>query len=170
MNRIVQLKAEQIARLVVQGVSMTRIAIEMGMSYDGLLRITKTEEYLAIQQEVQDRVLGRMDAKLAQRTDLRNQMADEMEDDAVPEAWKIVLDNLRKKRDLKTALEVLDRDPKRQFAKGAANAGNANASASPGAVPRPSLDHNVLQQAIAEADITHDLLEKDKLKVKPAQA
>ena len=42
MNRTVKLKAEQIARLVVAGCPLTRVAIEMGMSYDGLLRITKT--------------------------------------------------------------------------------------------------------------------------------
>jgi hypothetical protein len=168
MNRTVQLKAEQIARLVVQGVPMTKIAIEMGMSYDGLLRITKTEEYLMIQQDVQGRVLGQLDARLAQRTDLRKQMADEMEDDAVPEAWKIVLDNLRKKRDLKTALEILDRDPKRQFAKGAAGANAQNPADAP--MQRPSIDSNVLTQAIAEADITHDLLEKTKSQTKPAQA
>jgi len=167
MNQTVKLKAEQIARLVVQGVPKSRIAIEMGMSYDGLIRITKTDEYLMIEQDVQGRMLGQMDAKLAQRADLRKKMDDEMEDDAVPEAWKIVLDNLRKKRDLKTALEVLDRDPKRQFAKGAAG---AQAQAQAAAAPRPVIDSAALSQAVADADITHELLQKDKLKTKPAQA
>jgi hypothetical protein len=167
MNQNVRLKAEQIARLIVQGVPKTKIAIEMGMSYDGLCRITKTEEYLMIEQEVQGRMLGQMDATLAKRADLRSKMADEMEDDAVPEAWKIVLDNLRKKRDLKTALEVLDRDPKRQFAKGASGAAAQPAAQPP---PVPSLDKNVLAQAMVDADITHDLLQKTSSPNKPAQA
>jgi hypothetical protein len=166
MGSNVRIKAEQIARLVVQGVPKSRIAIEMGMSYDGLIRITKTDEYLMIEQDVQSRMLGQMDAKLAQRADLRKNMADEMEDDAVPEAWKIVLDNLRKKRDLKTALEILDRDPKRQFAKGAAGATQQKEPE----VVRPTIDRNVLSQAMAEADVTHSLIEKDRLKVKPAEA
>jgi len=166
MNRTVKLKAEQIARLIVQGVPKSRVAIEMGMSYDGLIRITNTEEYRMIEQEVQDKVLGKLDSRLAQRADLRKQMADEMEDDAVPEAWRIVLDQLRKKRDLKTALEILDRDPKRQFAKGAAGA-NANATAAP--PPRPSIDPNQLATVMSEADITHDLLKKSQDQ-KPAQA
>ena len=59
MNRNVYLKAEQIARLRVQGVPGSRIAMEMGMSYDGLLRIMKTEEYFQIENEVQGNVSGR---------------------------------------------------------------------------------------------------------------
>jgi len=162
MNSTVRLKAEQIARLVVQGVPKSRIAIEMGMSYDGLIRITKTDEYLMIEQDVQGRMLGQMDAKLAKRADLRKQMGEEMEDDAVPEAWQIVLDNLRKKRDLKTALEILDRDPKRQFAKGAAGANAAQGATPQAPAVRPSIGSNLLSQAMADADITHDLLKKQK--------
>lgn len=136
------------------------------MSYDGLLRITKTPEYQEIEDEVKGKVLGQMDAKLAARADLRQRMADEMEDDAVPEAWQIVIDNLRKKRDLKTALEVLDRDPRRQFAKGAA----ATKQPDQAAVQRPTIDSGVLAEAVKQADITHTILEKDRLTVKPAQA
>lgn len=166
MNRSVKLKAEQIARLRVQGVPGTRIAIELGMSYDGLMRIVKTEEYQQIEQEVQGVLLGQMDATLSKRADMRKKMADEMEDDAVPEAWKVVLETMRKRRDLKTALEILDRDPKRQFAKGASNAA-AQAAAGPPA--RQPLDSKVLTQAMSDADITHDLLEKTKT-TKVAQA
>jgi hypothetical protein len=169
VNRNVQIKAEQIARYIVGGAPLTRIAIEMGMSYDGLLRITKTDEYRQIEDEVRSRVLGQMDAKLSQRIDLRQQMADEMEDDAVPEAFKILLDNMRKKRDLKSALEVLDRDPRRQFAKGASNA-QAQAQQQPSGVIRPPIDRSALTQAMADADITHALLNKQKDDSKPAQA
>lgn len=165
MNRLVYIKAEQIARLVVQNVPATKIALKMGMSYDGVLRIMKTEEYLQIESEVRAKLLGEMDAKLMQRADIRSKMEDEMEDDAVPEAWKIVLDNLRKKRDLKTALEVLDRDPKRQFAKGA-----ANAQAQQPAAQRPSIDSNALAQAVKDADITHGMLTKNSSQQKPAEA
>lgn len=169
MNRNVKLKAEQIARYVVGGCPLTRVALEMGMSYDGLLRITRTQEYLDIEDEVRRNVLGAMDAKLAARADLRQKMADEMEDDAVPEAFKIVLDNLRKKRDLKTALEVLDRDPRRQFARTNQNADAAGKTASaPAAVQRPPIDSTALAEAIKEADITHTLIERTKQK--PANA
>lgn len=170
MNRQVFLKAQQIARLTVSGVPASRIAVEMGMSYDGVLRILKTEEYKQVEEEVQRDVLGKMDAKLAQRADMRMKMADEMEDEAVPEAWKVVIENLRKRRDLKTALEILDRDPQRQFARGAANAGQTyNGSQKPQAPSRPPIDSTALSQAIHDADITHDILQKSK-STQPAEA
>jgi len=33
MNRQVEIKAEQIARMIVKGIPATRVAVEMGMSY-----------------------------------------------------------------------------------------------------------------------------------------
>jgi hypothetical protein len=175
VNRTVRIKAEQIARFVVNSVPLTRIAVEMGMSYDGIVRICRTREYLEIEEEVRGKLLGQMDAKLSKRADLRASMAEEMEDEAVPEAWKIVLDNLRKRRDLKTALEILDRDPKRQFARGAAGAGaGAQAQAANPEAVRPAIDSVALAQAVREADVTHTLIKQaeqiKKNEVKPAEA
>lgn len=149
MNRRVEIKAEQIARMVVQGVKGPRIAIEMGMSYFGLQRILAQPEYLAIEEQVRAMVLDKMDARLQARAS----MVEEVED-AVPEAMKILLEQMRKKRDLKAALEVLDRDPQKQFVKGKP----AAAEAPPPGVA--SLPHDVLQQAMADADITHKILKQ----------
>lgn len=165
MNQTVRLKAQQIARLIVQGVPKSKIAIEMGMSYDGVLRITKTEEYLQIEDEVQSKTLGHMDARLEKRSQIRQVMNDEMEDEAVPEAWQIVLDNLRKKRDLKSALEILDRDPKRQFAKGA-----AAKPVAPEEAARKPLDPTVLKDVMAESRKTFDILQRNAQQQKPAEA
>jgi hypothetical protein len=90
------------------------------------LRITKTPEYQDIDAEVRRSALGSMDATLARRTDvaeIREEIRDEMEN-AVPEAWRVLIHNLRQKRDLKAALEILDRDPQRQFAKGSQGPGS----------------------------------------------
>lgn len=149
MNRQVYIKAEQIARMVVKGWPLTRIAIEMGMSYDGLYRITKQPEYLKIEEEVRLDVTGMMDARLAKRAAMEKDM-----DDAVPEAFQVLLDGVRKKRDLKAALEVLDRDPRRQFAKASRNA--------PTEPDKPLLASEALASAVKDADVTHTILESAK--------
>ena len=144
MNRQVYIKAEQIARMRVKGIPMTRICIEMGMSYDGLVRITRDPTFLQIEDAVRQQVTGKMDARLAQRA----QMEDEVED-AVPEAMKVLLENMRAKRDLKAALEVLDRDPQRQFAKGAAGKPLGGKTSNP-------VDHDLLNSTAASADQTRE--------------
>lgn len=112
MNRQVYIKAEQIARMIVKGWSKSKIAVQMGLSYDGLIRITRDPTYLQIETAVRQQVTGKMDQVL----DKRASMSDEIED-AVPDALRVLLDQVRHKHDLRAACEVLDRDPKRQFAK-----------------------------------------------------
>jgi len=170
MRRNVYIKAEQIARFIIGGTPLTQIALKMGMSYEGLRRIIATDEYQEIEHEVKSRVLGVMDAKLDARTDMRQKLSDEMEDDAVPEAFRILIDNVKKKKDLKAALEVLDRDPRRQFAKGAAAAAAAQSAVQQPQAARPQIDRAALSQAMSEADITHTLLKNQKDEVKPAEA
>lgn len=157
MRRQAYLKAEQIARMMIQGLRMGAIAQRMGMSYEGLLRITKTSEYIQIEDEVRKRVLGQMDAALDKRADIRQQMQDQMEDDAVPEAWKIVIENLKHKRDLKAALEILDRDPQHQFSKGLRPSGEAAQQFNQ---QHYVVDAKALAQAIQEADATHSIINK----------
>jgi|SRR5579859_7351022 len=142
MQRQTYIKAEQIARMRVKGIPMTRICTEMGMSYDGLVRITRDPTFLQIEDAVRQQVTGKMDARLAQRAS----MEDEIQD-AVPEALGVLLDQVRKKRDLKAALEVLDRDPQRQFAKGA--------SAKP-LTPQAPLDQDLLNSTASAADKTRE--------------
>ena len=165
MRSAVLLKAEQIARMRVQGVPATKIALEMGMSYDGLLRILRTEEYLQIEQDVSGRLLGKMDARLDRRADMRQQVQEEVED-AVPEAMRLIINNLRKKQDLKSALEILERDPKRQFARGTVGTPMQQQAAQ----VRPPIDRGVLQTAMADADLTHEQLDKIATSSKPASA
>ena len=70
MQRGTRLKAEQISRMLWQGYGRSRTARMMGMSYEGLLRITKTPEYQDIDAEVRRRVIDSMDAVLERRTDV----------------------------------------------------------------------------------------------------
>ena len=149
MNRQVEIKCEQIARMLVKGLSKTRIAVEMGMSYDGLIRITRCPEYLVIEEQVRNAVVGKMDARLAKRAAMETEL-----EDHVPEAMKVLIENVCKKRDLRAALEVLDRDPKRQFAKG-----NSVQPVTANGVSASGLNTDALTQAVKEADITHTLLQ-----------
>jgi hypothetical protein len=141
MNRQVYIKAEQIARMRVKGIPMTRICIEMGMSYDGLVRITRAPEFLQIEDMVRQQVTGKMDARLAQRAAMEDEVVD-----AVPEAMKVLLEEVKKKKNLRAALEVLDRDPQRQFAKG-------NSKPLTPAGP-PQTDYDLLRSTAAAADQT----------------
>lgn len=170
MNEDSRKKAEQICRMLWQGYGRAQTARMMGMSYEGLLRITKTEEYREIDEIIRQQVLGGMDATLARRTDIRNvrdELRDEMED-AVPEAWRVLIQNLRHKQNLKAALEVLDRDPERQFSKTGAGlrpVQNTNI----GVGVQVQIDSQALAQAIQEADRTHELINRAG-KSKPAEA
>lgn len=159
MQRRVEMKAEQIARMIVKGMKGTQIAIELGMSYDGVCRILRNPDYLRIEEGIRKGVLGKMDARLAKRAE----MGEDMED-AVPEALGILLENVRKKRDLKAALELLDRDPQRQFAKAKPAAQAAAVQPTFGSLPSEAL-----AQAIQDADLTHNILQTTK-QAKPAEA
>jgi hypothetical protein len=151
MNRQVEIKCDQIARMVVKGMPKTRIAIEMGMSYDGLVRITRCPEYLVIEESVRNAVVGKMDQRLAKRAAMEVEV-----EDHVPEAMRVLLDAVTKKRDLRAALEVLDRDPRRQFAKQ-----RGDAPINP-LQPGVAVASEALATAVREADITHKLITNNK--------
>lgn len=128
--------------MVVKGIPLSRIAVEMGMSYDGLRRITMQPEYQKIEEAVRRQVTAKMDARLARRADMEDEV-----DDAVPEALQILLDGVRRKRDMRAALELLDRDPSRQFTKGgSAKPLNPNPSSIPG------LSTDMLSAVVKHAD------------------
>jgi hypothetical protein len=139
--------------MVVKGISYTRIAVEMGMSYDGLIRITRQPEYLRVEESVRAQVTGKMDARLAKRAEMEDQL-----EDAIPEAMKVLLDSVTKKRDLRAALELMDRDPQRQFAKG-----NTQRAVQ----PSPSLPQDILQSTVAAADAARDQITRLPADSKP---
>jgi hypothetical protein len=158
MNRRVEIKAEQIARMVVHGMKATQIALQMQMSYDGLMRILRQPEYLAIEERVRKGVLGKMDARLEKRAEMNEEV-----EDTIPDALQVLLDGVRKKRDLKAALELLDRDPQRQFAK-------AKPTQPVGTQPTiAAIPSEALAQAVNDAEVTHTIL-KQATTAKPAEA
>jgi hypothetical protein len=159
MNRQVEIKCEQIARMIVKGLPKTKIAIEMGMSYDGLMRITRDKDYLFIEENVRKGVTDKMDARLAKRAEMGGEM-----EDAVPEAMRILIDQVTKKRDLRAALEVLDRDPRRQFAK------STSTRVDPLQPGTPVMTSEHLSTIVSKADITHQMLEKQHTALQQAQA
>jgi hypothetical protein len=156
MNRQVEIKAEQIARMIVAGLRATRIAEQMNLSYAGLQRILQCQEYIDIETRVRRENLGKMDAALDERAQLKNEL-----DDAVPDALRVLVDQVKIKRDLRAALEVLDRDPKRTFAKG----GQQIIQAPNGA----SIPQSVLDTAVRESERTREILIRVP-QAKPAEA
>jgi hypothetical protein len=157
MNRQVYIKCDQIARMIVKGMPKTRIALEMGMSYDGLVRITREPEYLKIEEDVRNVVVGKMDARLARRAEMNDDV-----EEAVPEAMKVLLDAVTKKRDLRAALEVLDRDPQRQFAKAKTVTLGPNGVGVTG-----GLASDALASAVKDADLTHTILKNSPPPMSP---
>jgi hypothetical protein len=94
----------------------------------------------------------------------RQDLAEEVEE-VVPEAMKVLIEGVMKKRDMKAALEVLDRDPRRQFAKA------SHPTVNPLQAGTPVLEASTLASAVTDADITHQILEKQRIApVKPAEA
>lgn len=118
INERVQIKIEQIARLRFRGIKDVRIAEQLGISYGGLQRILATSQYRNYEAAYRKTQLGRMDSIIESQTDilLRKEAAE-----AVPEALKFVVDQLKNSRDLRIRLaaakEILDRDPRRRLVK-----------------------------------------------------
>lgn len=155
MNRQVEIKAEQIARMIVAGMRIVRIAEQMQLSYAGLQRILQCPEYLEIETRVRKENISQMDAALGARAQLRNDL-----EDAVPDALKVLLDQVKQKRDLRAALEVLDRDPSRTLVKSSQQV----VSSQPTAIPQ-----SVLDTAVREAEHTREILIRVP-QAKPAEA
>ena len=120
----------------------------MDMSYEGLIRVTRCQEYLQIEERVRNAVVGTMDARLAKRAEMETEV-----EDAVPEALQVLLDNVRKKGDLRAALEVLDRDPSHQFGKTAR-------VPPPVDTLKPSISSEALASAVKEAEITYNMMKR----------
>lgn len=152
-------KAVEIARLLRQGYGIPQTAKMMRLTYHGLLRITKTVEYKMIAQEEAEAASKSLDHIRADIRSIREELNEEMEN-AVPEAWCVLIDNLRQRKDLRAALEILDRDPQKQFSK-SGSLTQVGVSV--------NIDSQALAQAIHEADRTHQLIDQ-AAKLKPGEA
>src|SRR5262249_6275119 len=107
-----------------------------------------TPEYQTIEERVAKSTIDYMDERLKERINQRIKLGEEMED-AVGEAVKVLLDALRKKKDFRAALEVLDRDPKHMFAKGSRQMERNS---------RPVISAEALSDAVKQADVTEKIM------------
>jgi hypothetical protein len=148
INKQIEIKAEQIARMRAADIPKAKIAHAMDLTYPGLKRIMDTPEYEAIEKRVFQGVKDYMDERLKQRINERIKLGEDMED-AVSDAVKVLLDALRNKKDFRAALEVLDRDPKHSFGKGSRQMERAEA---------PAISAEALSSAIKEADVTQKIM------------
>ena len=152
MNHSGEIKADQIARMMVAGMSKTAIARELGMTFQGVTLLMEQPTYQAVEDEIRLRLNRKMDRYLNKRARLLEQ---DMEA-AVPEALKVLLDRVKQK-DLRAALEVLDREPSHRFTK---------ASRTPDLNKVPAISSDALAKAIKEAERTVALINEEK----PAEA
>jgi hypothetical protein len=148
-SKAVVAKAEEIARQLLKGRSPQSTARQMGMSYEALIRITATAEYQEIEAGVA-KTLGDKAVKAGPRSRIQEEM-----EELIPQAFRVLQEKLEK-RDLKAALEILDRDPERQLAKG--RDGSQPAPVSGGV--KVHIDSKALAQAVKEANQTYELIEK----------
>jgi hypothetical protein len=115
-NRV-DIKIQKIARWRVAGLSDRKIASLLGMSPDGLHRLTSTPEYKEFETTYLEGHLTQMDEALAGHVDaIREQFRV-----AVPAAMRTLVEAVTQKRDLRAALEaakeILERDPDRVLSK-----------------------------------------------------
>lgn len=113
-----QIKMQQIARMRVTGIKDVVIASTLQLSNSGLQRILRLPDYIELEEAILNGHLSKMDETMSQNL---HAMKTEMSY-AVPLALRTLVDACAQKRELRTAIaaaaEILDRDPKRTFAKG----------------------------------------------------
>jgi len=152
MNRQNEMTAELIAQLVLAGIKPPKIAHALGLRHIQLASIMDTAEYEAVEQRITNHSIQKMqdiaDARLERGLALKEEV-----EDAVGEAIQLLLKKLRKDEDLKAALEILDRDPRHQFAKASRQDPRENA---------PSISAEAFSNAIKEAGITHKMIEQSR--------
>ena len=111
------IKIEQIARMRIAGIKDVRICDLLNISQGGLSRILNLPEYKDHEAAILQGHLTQMDSALAGRTKEMHQAFE----CAVPAAMRTLVEAVTQRRDLRAAIdasrEILDRDPKRTFAK-----------------------------------------------------
>lgn len=119
MTSKVKIIIEQLARMRTAGIRDNIIAAKLGMTQSGLSRILALPEYKELEESVLMGVVSKMDSALAGRADL---MKDYLRQ-GVPIALRALVETVTQTRDLKARLsaasELLDRDPDKNFVKGA---------------------------------------------------
>jgi hypothetical protein len=116
----VKIVIEQLARMRVAGIRDNIIAAKLGMSQSGLSRILALPEYKEVEDAVLNGVVSKMDSALAGRGDALKDYARI----GVPIALRALVEACTQRRDLRACIsaagELLDRDPDKNFVKGAA--------------------------------------------------
>lgn len=111
------IKLVQIARLRCMGWKDDVICNHLGLSRSGLSQITSRPEYKDVENSVLEGKVSKMDELLAGQVEEQKRVMEV----AVPMALRALVDNVAQRKDLracmKAAEEILDRDPKRTFAK-----------------------------------------------------
>ena len=162
-------RAETLARLLWFGYGPERAAKMMGVHYTTVHRLTQRPEYPQIEEDIGEELMGKAGLHLKHRSDatkMREKLNQAMEE-AIPKAFGILMKELDDKPSRGIACEVLDRDPKRQFAKGS----SGTHQPTPQVGVQVNIDSQALASAIHEADKTHEMMEKSmKLYLKAGEA
>lgn len=146
-RRSIEIKAEQVARMRVAGLAPHEIAKQLNMTRHGLDRVLHCPEYIQIEDQVRKRVNTKMDEMLDRRAEMKKAV-----EEAVPEAIELLLAAMREKHDIRAALELLDRDPKRDFVKASRT--------QPVEEQRIGISSQALASAVRDADLTHKIMEQ----------
>jgi len=124
MTPRVKIVIEQLARMRVAGIRDNIIAAKLNMSQGGLSRILALQEYQDVEAAVLSGTVSKMDAALAGRADALKDYCRQ----GVPVALRALVEACTQSRDLRARIsaagELLDRDPDKLFAKGAARMNN----------------------------------------------
>ena len=150
LNRQKEIRAELIANMVVAGVERPKIARALDMTYPNLRQLMSTPEYQIIEERIANQVKGQMDEITSERVKRRLALKEEVED-AVSDAIQVLLQKLRKDKDLRAALEILDRDPQHDFAKGSRQAEVK--------LKTPAISSEAMSNALKEAEITQKIIQ-----------
>lgn len=151
MNRNVEIQSKQIAEMIAHGVPRPQIAREMGLTFEGLKRILRCVEYLDIESKVREEVAAEWANRLKKRTEMELEL-----ENLLPEAMAVLAEHVREKRDLRAAMEVLERDPIHQFAK--VSRVDIKEAAN------PIMSGEALASALKQADRSHRIIEASELK------
>lgn len=146
-ERSIEIKAEQIARLMVACIPPHEIAQKLQISFASLERILHCPEYMLIEKQVRDRVNQKLDEEVDRRAVMKKAV-----EEAVPEAIELLLAAMREKKDLRAALELLDRDPKRDFVKASRT--------QPPEDQRIGISSQALASAVRDAELTHKIMQQ----------
>jgi hypothetical protein len=136
MKATILYKLNQIARLrLFSGMKDDSVATLVGLSRGGLSRIIALPEYAEVERQLLDGGITKLDEAVAQKHEEMKKLFAP----AVPAAMRTLVEVVTQRRDLRAAvaasIEVLDRDPDRNFTKASRHdSENTRANAVPAGV------------------------------------